>query len=128
MRLPWLANDEAPGPYITIPQYQFNKTKQHTQTHGLFCRFIFLMVFSADGCSISDFATVKRRESSKRNYYIISPRVIIKAFIIIISQPAHRENRQTSQKNIKKIDLSLSRLLDSFLRLNLNLFEQEVLF
>jgi len=26
----WLANDEAPGPYITIPQYRFNKTKQHT--------------------------------------------------------------------------------------------------
>jgi len=26
----------------------------------------------------------KRRESSKRNYYIISPRVIIKAIIIII--------------------------------------------
>ena len=26
-----------------------------------------------------------RRESSKRNYYIISPRVIIKAIIIIIS-------------------------------------------
>ena len=31
MRLPWLAHDEAPGPYITIPQYRFNKTKQHTQ-------------------------------------------------------------------------------------------------
>jgi len=30
MRLPWLADDEAPGPYITIPQYRFNKTKQHT--------------------------------------------------------------------------------------------------
>ena len=30
MRLPWLAHDEAPGPYITIPQYCFNKTKQHT--------------------------------------------------------------------------------------------------
>ena len=30
VRLPWLAHDEAPGPYITIPQYQFNKTKQHT--------------------------------------------------------------------------------------------------
>jgi len=27
----------------------------------------------------------QRRESSKRNYYIISPRVIIKAIIIIIS-------------------------------------------
>jgi len=27
----------------------------------------------------------KRRESSKRNYYIISPRVIIKAIIIISS-------------------------------------------
>ena len=33
MRLPWLAHDEAPGPYITIPQYQFNRTKQHTQSH-----------------------------------------------------------------------------------------------
>ena len=32
VRLPWLAHDEAPGPYITIPQYQFNKTKQHTRT------------------------------------------------------------------------------------------------
>ena len=30
VRLPWLAHDESPGPYITIPQYQFNKTKQHT--------------------------------------------------------------------------------------------------
>jgi len=30
VRLPWLAHDEAPGPYITIPQYWFNKTKQHT--------------------------------------------------------------------------------------------------
>jgi len=28
----------------------------------------------------------KRRESSKRNYYIISPRVIIKAIIIITRQ------------------------------------------
>ena len=32
VRLPWLAHDEAPGPYITIPQYRFNKTKQHTHT------------------------------------------------------------------------------------------------
>jgi len=32
VRLPWLAHDEAPGPYITIPQYQFNKKKQHTHT------------------------------------------------------------------------------------------------
>jgi len=31
VRLPWLAHDEAPGLYITIPQYQFNKTKQHTE-------------------------------------------------------------------------------------------------
>ena len=30
VRLPWLAHDEAPRPYITIPQYQFNKKKQHT--------------------------------------------------------------------------------------------------
>jgi len=29
-RLPWVAHDEAPGPYMTIPQYQFNKKKQHT--------------------------------------------------------------------------------------------------
>jgi hypothetical protein len=29
----------------------------------------------------------KRRESSKRNYYIISPRVIIKAIIIISLHP-----------------------------------------
>jgi len=32
VRLPWLAHNEAPGPYITIPQYRFNKTKQHTLT------------------------------------------------------------------------------------------------
>jgi len=32
VRLPWLAHDEAPGPHITIPQYRFNKTKQHTNT------------------------------------------------------------------------------------------------
>ena len=31
MRLPWLAHEEALGPYITIPQYRFNKTKQHTE-------------------------------------------------------------------------------------------------
>jgi len=30
VRLPWLAHDEAPKPYITIPQYRFDKTKQHT--------------------------------------------------------------------------------------------------
>ena len=30
MRLHWLAHDEAPGPCITIPQYWFDKTKQHT--------------------------------------------------------------------------------------------------
>jgi len=32
VRLPWLAHNEleALGPYITIPQYRFNKTKQHT--------------------------------------------------------------------------------------------------
>ena len=30
MRLPWLAHDEAPGPYITYPHYRFDKTKQHT--------------------------------------------------------------------------------------------------
>jgi len=29
--LPWLAHDEAPGQYIAIPQYRFNKTKQHTR-------------------------------------------------------------------------------------------------
>ena len=29
MSLPWLAHDEAPVRYITIPQYRFNKTKQH---------------------------------------------------------------------------------------------------
>ena len=34
MRLPWLAHNEAPGPYITIPQYRFNKTKQHTPVFG----------------------------------------------------------------------------------------------
>jgi len=32
VRLPWLAHDEAPRPYITIPQYWFHKTKQHTHT------------------------------------------------------------------------------------------------
>jgi len=32
----------------------------------------------------------KRRESSKRNYYIISPRVIIKAIIIIINRSKWR--------------------------------------
>jgi len=26
VRLHWFAHDEAPGPYITIPQYRFNKT------------------------------------------------------------------------------------------------------
>jgi hypothetical protein len=30
MCLPWLTHDEAPGPYIPIPQYWFHKTKQHT--------------------------------------------------------------------------------------------------
>jgi len=32
VNLPWLAHDEAPGPYITIPQYRFDNTKQHTHT------------------------------------------------------------------------------------------------
>ena len=32
VRLHWFAHDEAPGPYIMIPQYRFNKTKQHTHT------------------------------------------------------------------------------------------------
>ena len=31
----------------------------------------------------------KKRESSERNYYIISPRVIIKAIIIIADVPPH---------------------------------------
>ena len=31
MRLPWLAYDES----LTIPQYRFNKTKQHTHTTGV---------------------------------------------------------------------------------------------
>jgi len=43
VRLPWLAHDEAPGPYITIPQYRFNKTKEHThwvnQTTVTSCMF-----------------------------------------------------------------------------------------
>jgi len=34
VHLPWLAHDEAPGTYITIPQYWFNKTKQHTHTQS----------------------------------------------------------------------------------------------
>ena len=37
---PWLAHDEALGSYITIPQYQFNQTKQHTHYVGMWqcCR------------------------------------------------------------------------------------------
>jgi len=31
VRLPWLAHDEVPRLYMAIPQYQFNKPKQHTQ-------------------------------------------------------------------------------------------------
>jgi len=46
-RLPWLAHDEAPGPYITIPQYRFNKTKQHTQC---VCRIV--------SCMESDLSTL----------------------------------------------------------------------
>jgi len=34
VRLPWLAHDEAPGPYITIAQYWFNKTKQRTHRYS----------------------------------------------------------------------------------------------
>jgi len=33
---PFFAHAEAPGPYITIPQYWFNKTKQHKHTKN--CR------------------------------------------------------------------------------------------
>jgi len=33
VRLASLAHDEALGQYITIPQYWFNKTKQHTPGH-----------------------------------------------------------------------------------------------
>jgi len=36
----------------------------------------------------------KRRESSKRNYYIISPRVIIKAIIIIAWKRPTESNSQ----------------------------------
>jgi len=31
VRLPWLAHDEVSVPSITIPQYRFNKIKQHTR-------------------------------------------------------------------------------------------------
>jgi len=34
VRLPWLAHDDAPGPYITIPRYRFDKTKKHTAGDG----------------------------------------------------------------------------------------------
>jgi len=41
-RLPWLAH-EAPSPYITIPQYQFNKTKQHKHTARTFFERLYLV-------------------------------------------------------------------------------------
>jgi len=44
----------------------------------------------------------KRRESSKRNYYIISPRVIIKAIIIIFLQEfrgAHPQDAYTRSQS-----------------------------
>jgi len=39
----------------------------------------------------------KRRESSKRNYYIISPRVIIEAIIIIIIERERERERKTKK-------------------------------
>jgi len=46
----------------------------------------------------------KRRESSKRNYYIISPRVIIKA-IIIISEETKVRIEYSNQRNDKIFEL-----------------------
>ena len=48
------------------------------------------------------YTTKKRRESSKRNYFIISPRVIIKAIIIIHPRPLsffvyHQSSRRKAQ-------------------------------
>ena len=34
-RLPWLAHDEAPVPYITISQYRFNKQDNTHMSSGL---------------------------------------------------------------------------------------------
>ena len=54
---PWLAHDEAPGPYITIPQYRFNKTKQHTR-----------IVSRAKARKFGDMAAVERMQEDHSSH------------------------------------------------------------
>jgi len=56
--------------------------------------------------------TLARGESSKRNYYIISPRVIIKAIIIILSDDQNADNidlRTCSSHGVRQSSSSLTR-------------------
>jgi len=59
VRLPWLAHDEAPGPYKAIPQYRFNKTKQHT-AHATQAPYV-----SVPCLSVYVFAEAKERECAR---------------------------------------------------------------
>jgi len=45
----------------------------------------------------------ERRESSKRNYYIVSPRVIIKAIIIILLNSMYQLLNYVINERLKKI-------------------------
>jgi len=57
----------------------------------------------------------KRRESSKRNYYIISPRVIIKA-IIIITHIKTRSQTNHTQMDVQPTPFNRDFFRDSFKR------------
>jgi len=56
----------------------------------------------------------KRRESSKRNYYIISPKVIIKAIIITLYTKKNVRKHESEVFFFEHIELP-AKLLDYFL-------------
>ena len=76
MRLPSLAHDEAPGQYITIPQYWLNKTKQHTPGHkSLVVNVVVVDPFEEEeeGTGIaSDVVKVQGEDPAIAGYYLRS--------------------------------------------------------
>jgi len=67
VRLPWLAHDEAPGPYITIPQYQFNKTKQHQGKYST------LVAATSDVCKTCSVNSSAPKASDQLNKCVCDP-------------------------------------------------------
>jgi len=70
VHLPWLAHDEAQGPYITIPQYRFNKTKQHTQwcASVSMCAFVCVCDFTLFMCSVCVCVCVRARAHARVSF------------------------------------------------------------